>query len=264
MSDIPGGAEGAGTPDPNTTEQQPDGGEPLLDEDLSPEEEEFDEEPAEPEAGDEPAAVPVPRAQNRIRALQERAARAERERDELRGYRQAMEQLPRQPAADAGAQQRQQMEALRQRWEQMNPVDVAFEAMQLGAQQQQQSNFFIQKQIEDRIDKQAYEAEARSSAQHARYRDRVEQIVAEQRRQGNYAITRTDVFYRLLGEDVANRAARAAPGQRRQAASRVQGQQTRPTGARGDAGTGTRRPAPGSPEDDDRIIEEGLRAGLTF
>ena len=263
MSDIPGGAEGADKLDSNAIPPEPiDGEEPILDDELLPGEPE----PEEPEPGEEPEPKPVAapnRAQTRIQTLRERAERAEREAAELRGYRQALEQQPRQPAVDPAAQQRQQLDMLRQRWEQMSPADAILEALQYGAQQQQQNSFLQQRLIEDRIDQQAYATEARTSAQHQRYRDRVEQIVASERRNGNFAITRTDVLYRLIGEDVVNRATRAAPTQNRQAAARAAAQQTRPTGARGDAGGG-RRPVPGSAEDDDRIIEEGLRAGFTI
>lgn len=265
MSDIPGGAEGADKLDPNAIPPEPtDAEEPILDDELPLGELE----PEEPEPGEEPEPRPAAapnRAQARIQTLRERAERAEREAAELRGFRQALEQQSRQPVVDPAIQQRQQLDMLRQRWEQMSPADAILEALQYGAQQQQQNSFLQQRLIEDRIDKQAYDAEARqpSGEQHQRYRDRVEQIVASERRNGNFVITRTDVLYRLIGEDVVNRAARAAPNQRRQAAARAAAQQTRPTGARGDA-DGGRRPVPGSAEDDDRIIAEGLRAGFTI
>lgn len=260
MSDIPGGAEGADTLDPKAIPEPTGDEEQILDDELleveEPEEQEGEEEP--------PAAAQPTRGQTRIQRLAAERDAARAEAAELRGYRQALEQRPVAPPVDYQAQQRQQLQALQERWEQMSPAQAIIEALQYGAQQQQQQSFLQQKLIEDRIDQQAYATEARTSAQHQRYRDRVEQIVATERRNGNFAITRQDVLYRLIGEDVVNRAARAAPVQRRTAATRTASQQTRPTGARGDGGGASRRPEPGSAEDDDRIIREGFEQGFTL
>src|SRR5690348_12644431 len=157
MSDTPGAAEG-GVPLDQT---------PLIEDEVPLDTElvvDPDDEPLEPEPepGDEPGEPPAAapnRTQARIQTLRERAEKAEREATELRGYRQALEQRPRQPAVDPAAQQRAQLEMLRQRWEQMPQAEALIEALQFGAQQQQQRDFINTRMIEDRIDQQRYEFE---------------------------------------------------------------------------------------------------------
>jgi hypothetical protein len=144
----------------------------------------------------------------------------------------------------------------------MSPLEQAEFIANEKAQQFQQAMLFQSLQNEDRLDKRDFDFAARTDRTRAQYKDRVEQELAVERQAGNLRATREDIFYRLYGRDVAERAARAAPRQRRAAAANVARQQTRPGGARGDGASGGRRPAPGTPEDDDRIIEEGFRNGM--
>jgi hypothetical protein len=144
----------------------------------------------------------------------------------------------------------------------MSPLEQAEFIANEKAQQFQQAMLFQSLQNEDRLDKRDFDFAARTDRTRAQYKDRVEQELAVERQAGNLRATREDIFYRLYGRDVAERAARAAPRQRRAAAANVARQQTRPGGARGDGAAGGRRPAPGTPEDDDRIIEEGIRNGM--
>ena len=226
------------------------------------------EEPPEAETEEEPAAAAPTRAQTRIQSLRERAEKAEREAAELRGYRQALEQRAApQSAADPYAQQRQQ-EALFQRWNQMHlegqGAQAQQEMWQLGQQHIQNAVMALQVQTNDRIDKQSYDAKALSSRPHQRHAAEVERILADQRARSNLAITREDILLRLVGQEAIANANRAAPQQRRQASGRVAAQQTRPGGARGDGGAASRRPAPGTPEHDDLLLDEYFSNGGTL
>lgn len=94
----------------------------------------------------------------------------------------------------------------------------------------------------DQIDRLTYESTARSSPLHQRYAPRVEDTLRTERSMGR-SPPRQIIFEWLVGKDVVERAMRAAPGQRRQAAARVRSQTTQPGAARGDAGAGRRAPA---------------------
>ena len=119
-----------------------------------------------------------------------------------------------------------------------------------------------QLQTEDRLDKRDYDQQARTDRARAQYRDRVEAELQRERQAGNLRETRDRIFYRLWGQDGAERAAKAAPSQRRSASRRVAGQQTRPTNARGDGGAaGGRRGTWGDPEFDEKMAREGIRNG---
>ena len=84
------------------------------------------------------------------------------------------------------------------------------------------------------IDKQAYESQARTSRIHQQYQPQVEAMLRAERAAGNLSASRDGILNYLVGKDAIERANRGAPVQRRQAAVRVNGQQTRPTGARSD------------------------------
>jgi hypothetical protein len=148
-----------------------------------------------------------------------------------------------------------------ERWSMMAPHEAIAEALQYGAQQQQQQLLALHIQTNDRIDRQSYELQTRTSAVHKRYRDEVEREVGAMRARGIYDVSRQQILQQLVGRDALERAERAAPRQRQTAAARVASQQTRPTGARSDGQTAGRRPAPGSPEHDDMLADEYFRNG---
>ena len=244
--------------------------EPIIDDEQQPEDPEFvvdEEEPPEPPPEDdgEPVAPQQGRAQTRIQRLERERDEARQQAAELRGYRQALEQRQTAPVADPYAQQRQ-LEQLAQRWAEMdmNGQHAQARQEQLQVFQQQLQNNAVNQQIafREELDRNSYEAKASVSATHQRYAQEVEREVAAMRARGILDIKRQDVLERLVGRDALARAAKAAPGQRRAAASRVASQQTRPAGARSDGARTGGRPQPGSAEDDERIIAEGFAAGL--
>lgn len=208
---------------------------------------------------------PPPRQGRKSQAQRwrDRAERTDRElqalKNQFQGFTQGQQQFRQQP--DPGLA-RQQAEQRRAQLEMMSPLEAAEFIANEKAQQFQQAMLFQSLQNEDRLDKRDYDLAARTDRTRAQYRDRVEAALAAERQAGNLRATREDEFYKLYGRDVAERAAKAAPGQRKRAAANVARQQTRPGGARGDGAGGGRRPAPGTPEDDDRIIEEGFRNGM--
>lgn len=259
MSDAPRVPDDAAT----DLAEQPDL-EPAADEaadDLDIEEPDSELEPPDDDGEPEPAAARPTRGENRIQRLARERDEARREAAELRGYRQALEtQQPRQqaPAVDPQAQ----MRALTERWSMMAPHEAIAEALQYGAQQQQQQLLALKLHNDDRVDKQSYELRAQSSPSYQRYAQEVERELAQWRSRGVYDITRQQIYFMLTGRDGEQRATRTAPVQRRAAAARVASQQARPTGARSDGARTGGRPQPGSAEDDDRIIAEGFAAGL--
>jgi hypothetical protein len=208
---------------------------------------------------------PPPRQGRKSQAQRwrERSERNERElqalKNQFQGFTQASQ--TRQPQIDPLAAQRQQ-EELDARLSMMSPQEIARYYYQQGQQQIQQVTFYQNLQLEDKLDKRDFDAAARTDRKRAQYRDRVEQAYNAEIQAGNLRAKRDDIFHLLSSRDAEARATRDTPRQRRAAAANVARQQTRPGGARGDGAAGGRRPAPGTPEDDDRIIEEGFRNGM--
>lgn len=181
------------------------------------------------------APSPAPARTGRKSAAQRWRDRAERTERELASLRQQVQGLA-QPRPDPEAQRRaaEQEQAL---LEQMSPAEV----YRYQEQKFQQRLQMQQLSIEDRIDKQAYDAAARNDPVYARHKDAVERIIAAEQAQGRFQSRETVLTY-VIGEEARKRATSDAPRQRRAAARRVAGAQARPTGSRSDAGGG-RRPA---------------------
>jgi len=198
-----------------------------------------------------------------IREQRARAQEAERRAQEAEQRVQALErqvqtiatQVQHDPQAQARVEQEWQ-----QRLEMMTPGEQAQAIIQRGRQEFGAALQQVQFQANDRADKQAYDAEARVNPIFKKYQPEVERVLAAERAQGRNP-DREVILDVLYGREMRQRATRAAPAQRRAGAARVAGQQTRPTGARSTATAASRRPAPGSPEDDDRIIAEAIARG---
>lgn len=236
-----------------------DGDEPLEPEPDEPELDEEGEEP-EPEEGEEPEpAAGEPRRQGRkgeAQRYRERLERTERELAELKTQRAQPAPAPVDPQAAARAEQEFYASL-----EMMAPTDAIRAIDQRRTAQFQQALLHQQSQINDRIDKQAYEAQARTSALHERYQQRVEDALRQEHAVGNFRPSREDVLAYLVGQDAIKRGSRAAAPQRRAAAARVEGQRARPTGARGDVAAGNRRPAAGSLEADIALVNAAINRG---
>ncbi len=220
-----------------------------------------DGEEAEEEAVDEPAprrggGSPTVRAQRRrAQEAEQRAAALERE---LQEQRSQLQQISQRLASDPAAAQRAEQE-WQQRLEMMTPAEAAQAVMARGRQEFGAAFQQLQFQQNDRLDKQAYDAAARTDPVFKKYQPEVERILAAERAQGRNPDRETilDVLY---GREMRQRAAKAAPAQRAAAARRVAGQQGRPTGSRGNVAP-RGRPAPGSPEHDDALVNEYFAKG---
>lgn len=251
MSDLPGGqgsadefdlgeeADGEEEIDVGDEGDQSEGGDGEADEGSA--------EGADDEGGSEESPRQVGRSGGRRTQAQRLRERLERQDTELAELKRRLDQPAapqyRQPdPAEIARQQREEQARL----EMMSPQEVSAYYYQKGQQEFRQSMMAQQVQLQDQMDKQGFEVAARSSKIHRDYQARVEQMVQAERARGNFA-TRENVLTFLVGQDAMRRATAAAPRQRQAAASRVRGQQTRPTGARGDAAPG-RRPAADSYE----------------
>jgi hypothetical protein len=242
--------------------------EPEVDADGNPIEPELDEDgdPIEPEPEDE-IREPAPRrsgggsqtikAQRRARQDAEtETARLRQENAELRGYQAGITQRqPADPQAAARADQEWYASLEMMPPAQAYQAIVQRERQAIGAELNQREF-----RANERADKQAYDATARTSKVHQQYRSQVESTLAAERAQ-NRNPEREVILKYLVGNDVLERANRAAPAQRTGAARRVAGQQTRPTGARGDVARTGRRPQPGTPEHDDMVVQDAIRRG---
>lgn len=245
MSDIPAGQPGEEDLDlgeiVDDLEPEPDDLEPGVD----------DEEP-EPDEGDpEPVAAAPQRRKGEAARYRERLERTERELAELKARPAPVAQ----PAYDPAAAQRAEAE-FNASLDMMAPADAIRAIDQRRTAQFQQVLFNQQNQINDRLDKQAYDAEARTSRVHQQYRQFVEDQLVRERAIGNHGATRADILAWKVGKDAIERANRTAPRQQRAAAGRVSRQQVRPGSTRSDGAAGSRtRP------DADEALLRGVRVG---
>jgi len=221
------------------------------------------EEGQEDEVADEPPAPrrsgggsETIRAQRRARQEAEaEAARLRQELAEARGFQQGMQARQVDPQAAARAEQEFYASLQYMPEEQRLQAVVQRERQTMGSALAQ-----IEFRSNDRADKQAYDIAARTSKVHQQYRSQVEQTLASERAAGRNP-DREVILKFLVGNDVLERASRAAPAQRNGAAARVASQQTRPTGARGDVAAKGRRPQPGSLEADIALVEAAIARG---
>jgi hypothetical protein len=224
------------------------------------------EEGQEDEVADEPPAPrrsgggsETIRAQRRARQeAEERAARLERELAEARGFQQGMQARQVDPQAAARAEQEFYASLELMPPAQAYQAIVARERQNVGTALQQ-----IEFRSNDRADKQAYDIAARTSRVHQQYRSQVEQTLASERAAGRNP-DREVILKFLVGNDVLERSARAAPAQRNGAAARIAQQRTQPTGARSNVSPGGRRPAPGSREADEAALADAAARGLNL
>lgn len=269
MSDIPNPHLGGGEGDLDEIEDDVEIGSPGEGEDTGEDGEGPGGEAGEAgeSAGDEGEVEPEPRSRqarpSQSARLRERLAAAERELAEAKGFRQATEQFGayRQPQGPSPAELERQQQQEAERLSMLSPQEVSAYYYNKGRQELQQTLLMQQLQTEDRIDKRDFDQQAKSSRVHGQYKDAVERELVQERNRGNLRVTREDILHRLVGRDAVDRAARAAPAQRRAAQSRVASQQTRPTGARGDGAAGARG-KPGDPAYDEALAIEAMRKGL--
>lgn len=227
-----------------------DEGEDAADED---EVEEVADEPA-PRRGGGSQAIRQQRA--RAQAAERELAEERRQRQEDRQRLQLLEQrITQDPQAAARAEQEWY-----QSLELMTPAEQARQIMTRGRQEFAQHFQALQFQSNDRLDKQAYDAQARINPIFKKYAPDVERVLAAERAAGRNP-DREVILDVLYGREMRQRAERAAPAQRRAGAARGAAQRTQPTGARSTVAPGSRRPAPGSAEADEALINAAIARG---
>ena len=118
----------------------------------------------------------------------------------------------------------------------------------------------LQFQTADAGDKTAFAASFALYPAREKYAQRVEEALAAERSAGRNH-SREAIYRYLKTADDETRGSRLAPSQRRAAAARVADQRARPVGGRGDGAPAGRRPAAGTPEADQAILDEARRSG---
>ena len=196
------------------------------------------------------------RAQRRrAQEAEARTAALEREIAELRGFQQGTAARQVDPQAAARAEQEFYLSL-----ETMAPAQAYQTLMQRGQQQVGTALQQLRYEQQELIDQTRFDASCARSPTRESFREKVETYREQQRRAGFY-IGREDAYYLLLGKEMEARSNRARPAQQRAAQNRVASQRTQPTGARGDAARGARRPQPGTIEHDEMLVQDAIRRG---
>jgi hypothetical protein len=252
--EIEEGDDAAEVDEGGEAEGDDEGGDAGDGEEEGPEAED-DVEPA-PRRGGGSQTIRAQRA--RAQAAEARAAAVERELAELRGFQAGATSRQQQPDPRAAQQAEQEFYAS---LEMLSPAEAHRAVVQRGRQEFGQALQQLQFNQQDLADRTEFAASCAASPTRAAYREKVEDYRQSQLRRG-FVIGREEAYHLLLGKDVEARANRAAPRQRQQAAARLNGQQTRPTGARSNMAAHGRRPAPGSAEADAAAIAEADARGI--
>lgn len=210
----------------------------------------------EPEGGEE--TEPEPRQTRRgprgrangeeIRELRTQLEHTNRQLEELR--------RPAPQRIDPAAQQAAEV----QFWAnlEMMPPGEAYRTLYSRARQEFGQQFAQQQlNTQESLDKQQYDAQARSDPLYQKYRADVEALVAAERQRGNF-VSREIALNQVYAQDMRNRAKRVAGPQRRAGAARLAAQTVRTPSGRGDvARGGTRR----NQDADDADMLRGITAG---
>lgn len=193
-------------------------------------EEETGEEVGEPEGEPEEPVKPT-RGETRQQKLANEL-REERER-RIRAEALAEERSRTKPAVSASAE-----DAARQRAEKlalMEPEEKRAFLLQEKIDKMEQDQILTKLQMQDGMDKSAYDAKATLNPIYAKHAAKVEEKLAEMRRGGMNAPRETVLRY-LIGEEALSSTAKKKPASAKKAAAeRVAGAKTKPVSARSDA-----------------------------
>lgn len=168
---------------------------------------------------------------NERREAVERAARAEREAEELRRAQANAAQTQQQYQQQLQYQQEQ--ERLRAQWDNASPEDRV--AMMLQQQQMQMQRMAQQQQLHmlDTADKMQFDTMSAGDKVAAKYKNEVEARLNTIRQAGGNA-RREDIYKHLLGEKLLAQRAKAAESQGRTGKANIARQSTPPRRASGD------------------------------
>lgn len=178
------------------------------------------------------------RGRDTIKQLRVRAQEAERARDAERQEFQRrlteIETRQRAPQQISPEEQARRQAEEQARLEMMTPAEVARYFAEQTERRVAAAVGSIQFQTADQIDRQAFEAEARSNPLLRPIKDKVESLLQQERAQGRNT-NRLIVAKYVLGDELMTRHSQRAPQQRRAANGRVQRQTTTPANGGGDA-----------------------------
>lgn len=227
----------------------------LLDiDDLDPAEEAPEPETPDDEAGESVDAgqqsARQPRRERQYQNWARRAREAETRNADLERRLAALETQPRQ-VVDPQAVQRAQ-DAEYERLSMLPPDQMVRELHQLVRREVAGSHF----QTQSEIDRRAFQSYLAQNPQYRRFEANVEQISQNLRAQGVNVVDRTAILDREIGRAIREGGSKALTQLTRQAASRVERQQSRPPGGRGDAGG---RTANGAGRDADEELLRNTR-----
>lgn len=181
--------------------------------------------------------VKLPKRNQEMIRLRERAQAAERDRD---SFRQRLDTLERQ---QAGRQTEQEAALERERVALMSPDEKIEHFRQKDRQEFDRRFQMLQFQQADASDKVAFDTLCARNKAYVSVQDRVEELLANERRAGSNPRREVVAKY-LIGEMAINRAAQAAGKQRKNGAAAVARQVAKPSGAaRSDTGQQTRSPS---------------------
>lgn len=167
-----------------------------------------------------------------IRALRERAQRAELREAEERGRREGLERQRVERQTTESAEYERQRVAL------MTPDEKVDYYRQQDRQELDRRFGQMQFQQAVATDKMGFQALCTAKPAYAAVADEVEKRIADEHAKGNF-VSREALAKYVIGERMVERGTRAAPKQRKAADARVAQQTARPVSARGDV-TGTR------------------------
>lgn len=243
---MAGGPNDPQGPGDEPVDDEPDDLDLEVDGDAEDEEPEPEEVASEPEPRAEPPRLT--RRQRQEANWRERARQAEVERD---FYRSQTQQAPR-PQVD-------QQQLQQQRQQEYDRIAMLPPNEQVAALHQlmQRENALTQLQMFDHNDRRDFEALQAQFPEARPFATQVEQILQQQRAQGIYQFSRSQIFDALWGNEDRTQRMRGQQRRARNGEARVARQTVRPTGRRGDVGGGARRGR--SQEDADIALLRGAR-----
>lgn len=217
---------------------------------------------AEDDAPEGQAGGVAPRESRRARLARENRELRE-QLAEARGARSVLERQPppQQPVYDPQAQARADA-ALLEQLQQMDPAQALIHVRNLEQQRFGQALGQVRAETQDAIARSRFEDRMERNSTYKQYGPRVIEAVQQARAQGNYALTYEAAFRYMVGDEMVQKAERAAPAQARRGAARVARQTVRAPSGRGDVTGGGRRPVPGSREADEAAIRDADARGI--
>ena len=220
-----------GDPEPDEPEEDTPQDEPEDEDEPSPDEPEQIAQPVEPA---DPARA-LPRSESRIRTLVEENRRKD---TELTDVRRRLDELTGRVNASSNQQETPDQRATRLAL--LSPEERIREELRESTSQHRRDLQLMQFQLAESSDRASFEAKATVDPLYKKWSSKVEQELANLRRQ-NQNVSREQLFYYLVGKAaIEARDSAGSRQQRRAAEARVRKATTRPANTRSDTGTTAR------------------------